>query len=349
LPALSALLMLAAGGCTSAAAPTELLIQAPTSTATPTPFPPATSAGHPVPQARPLTEPGCCARHWWASDSSTVYFIDDPRGEEPVGIYGAPPAGGSVILTTTSVLGEGLPPEDAPPQLEPKPAAAFRVPADADNIRMSQDGTSVAWTTGSTLPVNVDRRQRSLWVVTAPGAPRQNLALLTGGELVGWAEDAKAVVATGRLAVDGPAGVWRVPVDGSTPSLLVQADRPRGARLSPSGKWLAYYLAFEPEAERNGLWLVETSGGSARLVPWFGSYRWSRLERLFVIPFDPTQPGLRLSRYDPSNGEVQSLAADDPFTGAIAANDWSVAPDEGWIAYRSAADGGLWIFPLESE
>src|SRR3990170_2975976 len=85
-----------------------------------------------------------------------------------------------------------IPQEDAPPELIgafDRGDPAFRLPADADNVRLSPVGTAVAWTVGGSLPVNVDRRQRSLWVVGGPTELRRRLAILTGGDLVGWADD----------------------------------------------------------------------------------------------------------------------------------------------------------------
>jgi anti-sigma factor RsiW len=305
--------------------------------------PPSAAAAH------ALTEAGCCARHWWAADGAAVYFIDDPPGGLPLGIYAVGPQGERVTLATTSIVGEGLPPGDAPPQIEPSIDPGFRLPADADNMELSPDGASVAWTAGSELPVNVDRRQRSLWVVAAPLEARRHLAVLTGGDLVGWTADGEAVVATGRLAGDGPAGIWRVPIDGRPPTMLAAADRPRGLRLSPSGSWLAYYLAFQSDAARNGLRVVGTSGEPEREVPAFGSYRWGQTGRLYLIPFDPETESLSLIAFDPASGATEILSDGEAFPGGIAANDWSVSPDERWIVYRSVHDGALWSFPLRRE
>jgi hypothetical protein len=279
-----------------------------------------------------------------------ILFIDDPDGEPPLGIYAVAPGGGPPRLVSTSVTGEGLPPGDSPPQVPPTGLGsvpggdpAFRLPADADNIRFSADGTSVAWTVGSNLPVHVDRRQRSLWVIAEPFSPRRRLAILTGGELVGWSADGEAVIVTGRPAEDQPPGVWRVPIDGAAPALLAQGERVRGAQLSPSGGWLAFYLAFESDAGRNGLWVVATSHAPAQPVPAFGSYRWGSDDRLYVIPFVPDRESLSLAAFDPTTGAAEELLDGEVFPGGIAANDWSLSPDGGWIVYRSSADGALWI------
>src|SRR3990172_7236533 len=269
-----------AAGPAVAASTRESAPSVPTTT---TPLSPRSPKGQPTPAARALTEAGCCARHWWSSDSLRVLFIDDPPGDAPLGIYAAPAGGGEVGLASLSVLGEDLPAGDAP--LAATPSASLRLPAAAENVRLSPDGLSVAWTVGSSVPVNVHRRHPSLFVLGGPTDLRRRLAVLTGGDLVGWAEDGRAVVATGRVSADAVAGIWRVPIDGSPPALLAEADRPRGVRLSPTARWLAYYLAFQTDPARNGLWIAGTSGAAAHQVPAFGSYRWGADERLFFIPF----------------------------------------------------------------
>jgi hypothetical protein len=273
--------------------------------------------------------------------------MDDPPGDPPLGIYSIQPEVGGPKLATTSLSGEGLPAADQPPQTGPPIDPAFRVPADAEGIFLSPDASSVAWTVGSSLPVNTDRRQRSLWVVSAPMEARRRLAVLIGGDLAGWAEDGRAVITTGRLAEDGQAGIWRVPIDGSSASLLSQANRPRGARLSPSGRWLAFYLAFEVDPSRNGLRVIRTSGGAERRVPAFGSYRWSEDERLCLIPFAPPGQPLTLISFDPGTGTSQIALDAGALNAGIAGNDWSISPNAEWFVFRSVQDGGLWVLPLK--
>jgi hypothetical protein len=338
-----ALAAVLAGACAprpSLAASTEATVGE--ARASVTPLAPLEPTPMPTPAARALTEAACCARHWWSADSTRVLFIDDPPGELPLGIYAAPTNGGEVSLVSTSPFGEDLPPGDVP--FRATPAVPFRLPANAENILLSPDGTAVAWTVGSSLPVNIDRRQRSLWVVAGSAVTRRRLAVLTGGDLVGWAEGGQAVVATGRVG-DGAPGVWLVPIDGSAASILAESERPRGTRLSPSGRWLAFYLAFESDPARNGMWIVPTSGGSARRVPAFGSYRWASDELLYLVPLGPTEDGLRLVTFEAATGDLESVRGDDPFPGGIAGNDWSVSPDGRWIVYRSAIDAALWIVP----
>jgi len=143
--------------------------------------------------------------------------------------------------------------------------------------------------------------------------------------------------------------VWRIPVDGAPPVQLAEGDRPRGVRLSASGRWVAFYLAFESDPTRDGLWIVGSGGGAPRRLEAFGSYRWGSPDLLFLVPLAGPHDSLSLAAYDPATAETQVIRPDDAFPGGIAANDWSVSPDGRWAAYRSAADAALWVVPLRSD
>jgi len=296
------------------------------------------------PQAHRLTEAGCCSRHWWSADASRVLFLDDPPDDSPLGIYGVRPTGGEVEWVA-SLDGEGLPPPDRSPDAHPEWGGDGPLPAEAQDIRISRDGTRAAWTTGGTLPVHIDRRQRTLWVIDGPtGSPRR-LTVLTGGDLVGWAEGDQALIVTGRTSSTAPAGIWRLPLDGSPPSLRASVDRPRGLLVSPSGGWLAYTVAFDPEPGRNGLWVVGTSGGEPLRLPDFGSYRWGEEGQLVFVPYRPTAGELLLEVFDAGTRRLW-VVAEEAFPGGVANNDWSVSPDGEWIVYRAAEDAALWAFPI---
>lgn len=315
-------------------------------TASPTFLAPIEPTPRVEPQARRLTEPGCCSRHWWSADGSRVLFIDDPPGDSPLGVYGVRPTGGEVEWLAP-LDGEGLPAADRPPDAPPEWGGDAPLPAEAQNIRISRDGARAAWTTGSTLPVNIDRRQRTLWVIDGPtGSPRR-LTVLSGGDLVGWAEGDQALIVTGRTSGTAPAGIWRLPLDGSPPSLRASVDRPRGLLLSPGGGWLAYTVAFDAQPGLNGLWVVGTSEGDPVRLPEFGSYRWAEEGSLVFVPYRPTSGELLIEVFDAGTRQVGVVAAEG-FPGGVANNDWSVSPDGGWIVYRAAVDAALWAFPIRA-
>jgi len=334
-----ALAALAIPGCTDPRLPPVVPLTV--STPTFTPLAPLEPTPVPQPSASPLTEPGCCARPSWSEDGSQILFVDDPPGDEPVGVYAVSLDGGAPQLVSATVSEDAFPSSNASSDV-----SALDLPDAARTARISPKGDRVAWTEGSTAPVNVDLRRRSIWVSQTQGGTAGRVLTIIGGDLIGWAGDGLALIATGRLSESGPRGVWRIPLDGGPPLLLAQGERPRSALLSPSAGWLAFYLAFEEEPSRNGVWVVRTSGEGAQSISGLASFRWGREGQLLYIPYIADRADLSLYVLDLTTGITRALIDGTAFPGGIASNDWAASPTGDRVVYRSAADGRLWILFL---
>jgi hypothetical protein len=59
--------------------------------------------------------------------------------------------------------------------------------------------------------------------------------------------------------------VWRFPVDGGEPVKILEGEAPRGFRMSPDGRRLAYWEWPDPEGAQE-LWVIEglTEAGGDR-------------------------------------------------------------------------------------
>ena len=137
---------------------------------------------------------------------------------------------------------------------------------------------------------------------------------------------------------------------------LARAERLRGTSPSPSGGWVLYYITFDDDPTRNGLWLVRTDGSGQRQLPdaLFGSYQWrgcadgctAEEDRLLIVPFQPDAAQHELWEVTPATGDARRLTdpAVTPFK--IANGDWRVAPDGRHIAYVEARDRNVWVLPL---
>jgi len=330
---------LAIPGCADPRLPPSAPLTALTPTFTP--LAPLEPTSVPQPSARPLTESGCCARPVWSEDGSRILFVDDPPGDDPLGVYAVAVDGGDPQLVSDSVSEDAFPSSNASGAV-----SGLDLPDAARNVRLSPQGDRVAWTEGSTEPVNVDLRRRSILVSqTQSGGPGRLLTII-GGDLIGWAGDGLALIATGRLSEGGPSGVWRVPLDGSPPFLLAQGERPRSASLSPSAGWVAFYLAFEEEPSRNGVWVVRTSGDGAQSIPGLASYRWGREGQLLYIPYLSDRTDLSLYELDLITGSTRALIDGAAFPGGLASNDWAASPTGDRLVYRSAADSRLWMLDM---
>ena len=47
---------------------------------------------------------------------------------------------------------------------------------------------------------------------------------------------------------------------------LVTAERISGVRLSNDGSWVSYFISFNADDERNGIWVQRTDGSDARQI-----------------------------------------------------------------------------------
>lgn len=307
-------------------------------------------------EAVQLTTGGCCVQPLWRADGGALWFIDRPEGGE-TGIYearldapGAPPA----LLTTTIA-------SFSPDQrwrmdratgrttlVRLSDGAAFDVPAGGRTVAFSPDGARIAWQTD--IPgAQPERNVATVFVGTPDGAERREVARLTRGSLAGWL-DGETLLVRGREAAQAEEDVvWAQPLDGGERREIARARRMRGQVLSPGGRWLIWYVAGDPTAEANGLWLAETRAGAPaprRLEGRFGAYQWRDARRLVMVPFDLGAPSHRLVELDVETGAERPLTDPSTLPLRIANGDWSVSPDGRHMAYVSAADQNLWVVRL---
>ncbi len=123
--------------------------------------------------------------------------------------------------------------------------------------------------------------------------------------------------------------------------------------LSPDRRYLMYYVTFEPETDKNGLWLLDLQDAkpTPQKLPFFGSYRWRDNERLIYVPFDPEAATHDFYEFNVRTGQTRSLfPAGTNLT--IANSDWRISPDGRKIALV-AANGttldGVWVLELDQD
>ena len=316
----------------------------------PTTFFPSTATA--LPPARPLTPPGCCVHPWWSEDSQNVYFVDILDSQASAVVMGVSVDGGApeptdlpLGLYSSSGRLLALPGGSQWRLAQPDGSAGWPLPAGTVNFRVSPDRAQVAWTEGSRLPLQIDRRQRTVWVADVGGQSRRQLARITGGDLIGWEASGGALLVTGTPAGETSRGIWRVGLDGPV-SLLMNADRPRSLLLSPEGGWLAFLIAFSGDASVDGLWILPTAGGPPRRLDSYGSFRWREEGSLLLIPFPAEDGRLSVLEVDASTGESETLLAPGALPGALENNEWSPSPDGRWLVYLNAAESNLWLMSL---
>jgi Tol biopolymer transport system component len=139
--------------------------------------------------------------------------------------------------------------------------------------------------------------------------------------------------------------------DGAKTEVQQTARRMRGLALSPDRDNLVYYVSFEPEAEDNGIWLMDLRNleQPPQKLPFFGTYRWRDNEHLIYVPFDPDASEHNFYEYSLLTGQTRSVFPAG--TGLmIANNDWQISPDGTKIAMLAASGtelDGIWVLDID--
>lgn len=291
-------------------------------------------------------------------------FIDKPNADSPTGIWAVPVAepGGKPVLVTERVE-ESLAAGDYLVETTENSTTIRRlpdnkrwtVPAGGRSVLISPDRKRIAWAAvDDDLPP--EQQVAVVWVANLDGSGARKVAALRRGGLSGWISDDRLLV-TGRDSAGSREQVLSaLSLDGGDTTELARAERLRSPSLSPSGRWVAYYVTFGADSSRNGLWLARTDGSEQKPAAreLFGAYQWRPCrngcstgdDRLLVVPFDPAASFHELWELKAETGDVRRLtdAALTPFK--IANGDWRVSPDGRYVAYVESSDRNIWAIEL---
>jgi hypothetical protein len=293
-----------------------------------------------------------------------VRFIDRPPTDTRTGIWGVPVAqpGASPRFVTErleeslSARGFLVETKDDVTTIERlADGQRWTVPARGRSVLISPGATRIAWTeVNDELPP--DQQVVSFWVANLDGTDARRVATLRRGGLSGWISD-DVLLLTGRESAGAPEQVlWRQPIDGSPRVELARAERLRSPSLSPSGAWAAFYVTFDADPGRNGLWLARTDGSDRRKLPaeLFGSYQWRGCSRecdpaaesLLVVPLRPEARLHELWQVEPATGDARPLTDPEITPFKIANGDWRASPDGRYITYVESSDRNIWVLEL---
>jgi hypothetical protein len=323
------------------------IVSAPTNTPIPSPTP--------IPPIRQLTEGGCCVQPAWSPDSKQVWFLDKPSPDAPAGIYAVnvdePLARPFRVLDVVGLYSRDLSlvayPESRDTLVERlEDGERWVIPNQGQAVVFSPDGTRIAWEIED-IEGPFDQRRADIYLSRFNGDDPVLVATLYGGGWQGWLDD-RRVLFSGRpsLAVRERT-LTALSLNTNIAIDLVTAERISGVTASPGGTWLAYFISFDEQAERNGVWVQRTDGSDARRLDFWGGYQWRDDSRLLYIPVreSPGEPFV-IHEHDTSTG--QSRPVTDPATAPIqiANGDWKVSPDGRYVVYVNRLDRNLWLVEL---
>jgi len=314
-----------------------------------------------IPSGVQITSGDCCTQPYWNENSAEVYFIDQPRSDAPLGIWGVDltqPELESQLITER--LGIYSPDGTlvAYPDRETGLAVIERL-ADGQQwvldtqgrgLRFTPDSRHVIWAAYDEDAPS-DTRVETTWLANVDGSDARVLLQARRTDIVAWLS-ADELLMTRRIPGSSDQQLFTLSLaDGGQNELRQVSPRMRGLTLSPDNRYLVYYVTFEPEAEKNGVWLVDLQNIelSAQKLPFFGTYRWRDNQSLIYIPLDPDASSHEFYEYNILTKETKSL-----FPGGtnltVANNDWQVSPD-GRRIVMVAANGmeldGVWVLEMD--
>jgi hypothetical protein len=308
---------------------------------------------------RQLTAGSCCTQPFWNEASTEVRFLDQPGPGAPLGIWGVEVTG--AVSTPQLVTGRlGIFSPDGALVAYPGRSEGMTIIerlADGATWEIDTEGRSPTFTPDSQAIVwevfdddaPSDNREEVLWRARVDGSEAQVMLRSRRTNLLTWLADDK-LLASRRIPGGSDEELLTLSLPDGGETKLLEVPRMRGMAFSPDKRYLVYYVTFEAEADKNGLWLVDLldSKPQPQRLPFFGTYRWRDNQRLVYIPFDPQATEHNFYEYDVRTGQTRSLFPSG--TGlVIANNDWRISPDGGKIALLAAkgtALDGIWVLDL---
>lgn len=354
----------ALAGCDNAP-PLEVATLAPTPTGTPVPFPTArptntpqptpTLTPTPAPQLIQLTTDGCCVNPGWSPDSRRVLYIDRPAANAEIGYYAIDVTNDTHLPEFAGRVGLYSPDRSVAAFAEGANTVVERlnsgelwvVPNNGQAVEFAPDNQHVAWEIEA-ITGPYDQRQTEVFVAAIGDTKGERVARLYGGGLIGWLPRGLSVMFLGRPSLDVRERTLTVlDLRANVAVDLVTAERIGGVTASTDGSHVAYFISFNEDEERNGLWVQRADGSPPRKIDLWGAYQWRDGAHLLVIPARPSaEAAFEVLEVDADTGEVRPLTSAAVTPLYIANGDWRVSPDGKSIVYVNSADRNLWLLKL---
>jgi Tol biopolymer transport system component len=331
---------------TAAAFPTERPTNTPEPTPTITPTPP--------PQLRQLTTDECCVLPAWSPDSKQVLFIDKPAAQTETGVYAVdvdrsqePRLAGRVGIYSPDRSLVAYPVDVRTIVENVASGDRWVIPNNGQALIFSPDSRRVAWEIEA-ISGPYDERQTDIFMANYDGTDAVKVARVYGGGLVGWLPRGLSILFLGRPSLNTrDSTLTALDLRTNEAIDLVTAERISGVGLSSAGSWAAYFISFNKDDARNGIWIQRTDGSGARQLDMWGAYQWRDDSHLLMIPARATpEEAFEIWEVNAETGEKRQLtdAAVTPLN--ILNGDWRVSPNGKYVVFVNSADRNLWLLEL---
>jgi hypothetical protein len=225
--------------------------------------------------------------------------------------------------------------------------AVWAIPTNGNPARVADDGQTIVWWEARGDLGHFDAAVRVFAAPVAGGETRE-LVTLWGASVVDFLPDGRRILVAGRPVKDRSDYVLAT-LDVRTGALeqLAKGKWLSDAALSPAGDWVAYMVSLDSaNPDNNGLWLVSTSDGRPRRLPFVGSYRWRDNDSLAFIPQELGAASDALWEVDAPSLATRRLIDGGARPFVVANSDWSISPGGRHFLYRAADDLNLWLVRL---
>lgn len=321
------------------------------------PIPPTlTPTPTPVPPLKQLTEGGCCVQPGWSPDSKQVWFLDKPSPDTPVGYY-AVNIDAPLIEPFRALDQVGIYSLDRSLAAYPEgrdtiveriaDGQTWVIPNQGHDVVFSPDAKRIAWDIED-IDGPYDQRRSAIYLARYNGEDPVLVGSVFGGGLVGWLDD-RRILFSGRPSLDvRERTLTALDIANNIAVDLVTAERIGGVAISPKGMWLAYFISFDVDASRDGIWIQRSDGSGPRKLNFWGGYQWRDDSQLLYIPMrkSPAEP-LVIYEYDTATGQSRPVTHPAGAPLQIANGDWRVSPDGRYVVYVNSEDRNLWLVELE--
>jgi hypothetical protein len=309
---------------------------------------------------RQITSGNCCTNPYWSQDSSEVRFVDQPAPNDPLGIWGVhladdnpAPRLASESLGIYSPDGSLI----AYPDRDRGIAVVERLEdgqkwlfdTQQRGVSFTPNSQGIIWSTYDEDAPR-DSREETIWLADVDGRDARAVFRSRRTDPVAWLSEDELMMNQG-FAGTSDIELFTLSLADGTQTAVLEGPRMRGLALSPDGRHLVYYVTFEADTEKNGVWLVDLEGPTAkpRKLPFFGTYRWRDNQRLIYVPLDPESITHEFFEYNINTRQTQALFPEG--TGlTIANNDWRVSPDGrkiAMVAARGLELDGIWVLDID--
>jgi Tol biopolymer transport system component len=333
---------------------TSTAVAFPTALPTATPQPTPTIAPTQAPKLHQLTTGGCCVMPSWSPDSKQILFIDKPAAQAEAGVYAVdidhpqePKLIGPVGIYSQDRSLVAYPVDVRTVVERLSTGDRWVIPNNGQALEFSPDNRRVAWEIEA-ISGPYDERQTDIFMANYDGSDAVKVTRVYGGGLVGWLPRGVNMLFLGRPSLNTPERtLTALDLRTNVATDLVTAERISGVSTSRDGSWVAYFISFNADEKRNGIWVQRTDGSDARQLDVWGAYQWRDDSHLLIIPARPSadQP-FEVWQVNAETGEKQKLtdAAVTPLD--ILNGDWRVSPDGKRVVFVNGADRNLWLLEL---